>query len=265
MKAMMAVILTLVLLVGVLAPPRAQAILPGIDTAAVVVAMEGIITALKNVVGSALSALSSILSEVQNAISALTNFFTQVIYPQALIDQARALAGTIQNLFQAVRGLMNLPVHSATLAHPRNLEAILLSKNPGAIASVPDAYRQVYQPLPAVTQAPPEVRDLIDMSDAEAQAAMKRSIAIDQMAEQTMDAADRVTRELAVAAPGTAPMVEAAAVALLVRAHAQTQAAMAELMRVRAIALANDGAQWKINAAHADEARRTFSDVLRRR
>ncbi len=257
-------VLILVLLAGIAMPPQASAIVPGLDTAAIVAALDAIVTALQRVVGAALNALNNILSGVQSTLNGLNDYFNQVVYPQAAIDRARALAGAIEAVFRSIRGILNLPVHSATLPNPRNLESIILSKNPGAISSVPAAYRQVYQSIPAATQAAPEVRDLIDMTDAQAQAAMKRSIAIDQIAEQTMDAADQVSRELAVAAPGTAPMVEAAAVALLVQAHAHTQAAMAELMRVRSIALANDGAQLKMNAAHADEARRTFSDVLRR-
>lgn len=261
---LIAVAIALMLLTGLMVPTQAQSLLPGIDTIAVVTALDGIATALRNVVGPALSAMSEILGEIQNAVSKLLDFLDNVVYPQAAIDRAKALAGTIQRVFQAIRGVMNQPVHSATLPNPRHLERIVLSKNPAEIATVTGAFRRVYQPIPAATQAPPEMRDLIDMTDAEAQAAMKRSIAIDQIAEQTMDAADQVSQELAVAAPGTAPMVEAVAVALLVRAHAHTQAAMAELMRVRAIALANDGAQLKINAAHADQARRTFSDVLRR-
>jgi len=79
------------------------------------------------------------------------------------------------------------------------------------------------------------------MSDAAAQAAMKRSIAIDAIADQELQAAERLLQELQVAAPGTAPMIDAQASAWLVRAHAYTQAALAESMRLRAINLANVG------------------------
>ena len=46
------------------------------------------------------------------------------------------------------------------------------------------------------------------MTDATAQAAFKKAIAIDAAADQLMDASDQLAAELAVAAPGTAPMIE---------------------------------------------------------
>ena len=67
---------------------------------------------------------------------------------------------------------------------------------------------------------PAPMRDLIDMTDATAQAALKKAIAIDAAADQLMDASDQLAAELAVAAPGTAPMIEAQSAAMLVKAHA---------------------------------------------
>jgi hypothetical protein len=69
---------------------------------------------------------------------------------------------------------------------------------------------------------------LIDMTDATAQAAFKKAIAIDAAADQLMDASDQLAGELAVAAPGTAPMIEAQSAAMLVKAHALTQSATTE-------------------------------------
>ena len=95
-------------------------------------------------------------------------------------------------------------------------------------------YQTVYQSVPVPQNASPQTRDLIDMSDAAAQAAMKRAIAIDAIADTEMQAANRSITELAQAAPGTAPMVEAEAAAWLVRANAYTQSALGDVMRVRA-------------------------------
>jgi hypothetical protein len=67
------------------------------------------------------------------------------------------------------------------------------------------------------------------MTDAAAQDAMKRSLAIDAIADTEMQAADWINEELQQTAPGTAPMIEAEAAAWLVRANAYTQSALAEL------------------------------------
>ncbi len=91
-------------------------------------------------------------------------------------------------------------------------------------------FTTVYQAIPPATDAPPAMRDLIDMTDATAQAALKKAIAIDAAADQLMNASDQLAAELAVAAPGTAPMIEAQSAAMLVKAHALTQSATAELV-----------------------------------
>jgi hypothetical protein len=48
----------------------------------------------------------------------------------------------------------------------------------------------VYTPLPAAADAHPAQRGLIDSTDAVAQAAMKRGIAIDAIADQELAAAE---------------------------------------------------------------------------
>jgi RNase adaptor protein for sRNA GlmZ degradation len=94
---------------------------------------------------------------------------------------------------------------------------------PGVTAN----YQTVYQSVPVPQNASPQTRDLIDMSDAAAQAAMKRAIAIDAIADTEMQAANQINNQLAQAAPGTAPMVEAEAAALIDRAVETARAAPA--------------------------------------
>jgi hypothetical protein len=103
------------------------------------------------------------------------------------------------------------------------------------------------------------------MTDAVAQAAMKRAIAIDAIADLELEAADRILAEIAGAAPGSAPILEAGASAWLVRANAHTQAALSELMRLRAIDLANAGAEMKIDVEQGRNLRENLNDALQRR
>ena len=103
------------------------------------------------------------------------------------------------------------------------------------------------------------------MTDAAAQAAMKRAIAIDAIADMELEASDRLIQEVQAAAPGSAPIVEAGAAAWLVRANAHTQAALTELMRLRAIDLANAGAEMKLGAQYGAQLRGNVTDALRRR
>lgn len=241
-------------------PVRAQFV---IDSAAIIAAINSIGTAISNVVGAGLRTMNGLLGSLNNLMSAIQAFFRNVVYPEDAIARARGLVGAIQGLYNQIRAIGNLNVASATLANPRQLEQTLLSRNPLNVPDVNAKFQAVYQPIPVPQNASPETRDLIDINDAAAQAAMKRAIAIDAIADTQLQAAERINNELALAAPGTAPMIEAQAAAWLVRANAYTQAALADVMRLRSIALANQGAQLKFNAAHAAQVRQNAAGSFR--
>ena len=95
---------------------------------------------------------------------------------------------------------------------------------------------------------------MVDMTDAAAQAAMKRAIEIDALADLELQAADQINQSVQTAAPGSAPIIEAQADAWLVRANAYTQAATADLMRVRAIDLADASANVKSRSRQYNDA-----------
>ena len=65
-------------------------------------------------------------------------------------------------------------------------------------------------------------------------------------------------------APGSAPIIEAQADAWLVRANAYTQAATADLMRLRAIDLANAGADLKNGAANSAAIQQQIYNILKK-
>ena len=79
---------------------------------------------------------------------------------------------------------------------------------------------------------------------------MKRAVEIDALADLELQAAEQINQQLQNAAPGSAPILEAQTSAWLVRANAYTQSAMAELIRVRSIELANQSAQLKFSSSH---------------
>jgi hypothetical protein len=255
-------VLVLILVMTLVAPQPAKGQL--IDGAAIIAAIGAINTAITTVIGTGLRDISGALNAVNGVLNALQSFFQNTVYPPDAINRARGVVGAVQGFYNIIRGLANLNVASATLANPRQLEAVLLSRNAGNIGQVSNRFTTVYQAIPPPTDAPPAVRDLIDMTDATAQAAFKKAIAIDDAADQLMDAADQLAAELAVAAPGTAPMIEAQAAAMLVKAHALTQSATAELFRIRAIDMANTGASLKFNANHASDTRRDVTNMFKK-
>lgn len=259
-----ATVLVLLLAMTLVAPQPTEAQLFGIDIAAVVSAIGAINTAITNVIGTGLRDTSDELKAFNRVLAAIQSFFQNTIYPPDATNRARRVVGVVQAIYNAIRSLVDLNVTSATLANPRQLEAVLLSRKTQNIGQVADRFTSVYQAIPPATDASGPVRDLIDMTDATALAALKKAIAIDAAAELLMDAADQLAAELGVAAPGTAPMIDAQAAAMLVKAHALTQSATAELFRIRAIDMANTGAGLKFNANHARDTRRDLTNMFRK-
>jgi hypothetical protein len=212
---------------------------------------------LSSVVGGGLNSILSVEQDIKN-------FEQNVVWPENLIDEARALVGNIQGIFNQIESVTQIPVNSATLPATQQLEQNLLSQNPNRIAQTSAQYTAVYGPVPDASAASPEVRDMVDMTDAAAQAAMKRAIEIDALADLELKAANQINESIENAAPGSAPIIEAQADAWLVRANAYTQAATADLMRVRAIALANSGENVKSGAANAANLQQQIYNLLKR-
>ncbi len=225
--------------------------------------MTSINNTLNNVIRPILEGINRAISAAQQIMGAIFDFQRNVVYPQLAIDQARALIGQVMGIYNQIRGIWATIVRSATLPNPRNLEDIILSKDASRIGQVGGGFSAVYTPLPPATEAHPFQRDLIDSRDAASQAAMKRSIAIDAIADQELQAAEQMITALQGTAPGTAEMIGAQAGAWLVRSHAYTQQAMAELMRVRSIELAAQSALVKENARYMRETRNKVTDLNR--
>lgn len=216
---------------------------------------------LLNTIRPLLQEISGTLNAVQQIVGALFDFQRNVIYPQQAIDNARLLIGQVTGIYSSIRTIWSTPVRSAALPSPRSLEEVLLSKDAGRIGQVESNFTAVYTPLPPATEAHSFQRDLIDSRDAAAQSAMKRAVAIDAIADEELLAAERMMAALQGTAPGTAEMIGAQAGAWLVRSHAYTQQAMAELMRLRAVELAAQSAVVKENARYARETRRKLTDL----
>ena len=239
-----AMVCGLVILIALL-PSKARSQL-GLDPccAMMSVGLNTISGLLRNSVATPLTSIQQ--SQLQSA-----NFEQQVVFPMAAINQAKNMAFQFEGQFAQMRQLFQLPVASATLPMPQMLEQSLLSANPGAIPQITSTYYSLYGTVMPPTNAPQPVRNLVDMTDAEAQAAMKKAVEIDALANLELQAAEQINQQLQSTAPGTSTILEAETAAWLVRANAYTQSAMAELVRVRSIELANSSGQLKFSASHA--------------
>ena len=212
------------------------------------------------------SALTSVvgggLNQILGVDKAMQQFRQSVVWPPAEINQARSLVGLLQGNFHQIQSLTKLPLSSATLPAAQQLEHVLLSRNPNQITQTSGAYTALYGPVPAPTAASPQVLNMVDMTDAAAQAAMKRAIEIDALADLELQAANQLNQSIQNAAPGSAPIIEAQADAWLIRANAYTQAATADLMRLRSIDLANASADIKMGATNTTNLRQALANLM---
>lgn len=247
--------LVVILVLAMPKPVRSQFLDP--CCAIITAGLGSISSALSGVIGGGLSGILAIEQDI-------STFEQTVVWPQTLINQARSLVASMQGIFTQMEGVMRIPVNSATLPATQQFEQNLLSGDPNQIGQTSTQYVSVYGAVPDGTSASPQTRDVVDMTDAAAQAAMKRAIEIDALADLELQAADQINESVAAAAPGSAPIIEAQADAWLVRANAYTQAATADLMRVRAVDLADQSATVKNGAANSTAIQQQIYNLLKR-
>ena len=186
------------------------------------------------------------LQTINTAEQSLNSYYHEVVYPQNAITHAQNAVLQNENQFHQISGLSNVSISSATLPQSQSLESVLLSRNPSNVTSVGTQFQSVYGPVMPVSTASSQVRAMADTTDAQAQDAMKRAVEIDALSDAELAQADKLGQQIATAAPGSAPILEAEADACLIRANAYTMSALAELTRTRSIDIANQSEKLKI-------------------
>jgi len=230
----------------------------GIDIAAIMAALSKVESLMSTYVAAPLKTIN----QTQQTVA---KYEQEVIYPIAAINQARNSVTQFENQFSQVTNLFKGNVSSATLPQSQNLESILLSRNAGSISTVSPQFQNVYGVVMAQNSASPQIRNMTDMTDAQAQDAMKRAIQIDALADAELAEADKMGQQISAAAPGSAPILEAEADVWVVRANAYTQSALAELMRTRGIDIANQSKLSKLAATDSTSSNGLINGVLTNR
>ena len=187
------------------------------------------------------------LKDINMAEQTTMKYEQEVMYPLAAINQAKSMVTQFESKFTQMSNMFRtVNVSSATLPQSQALETTLLSRNAGNIGTVSPQFQSVYGVVMAQNTASPAVRNMTDVTDAQAQDAMKRAIQIDALADAELNEADQMGQQISSAAPGSAPILEAEADVWVVRANAYTQAALAELMRTRGVDIANQSKLSKL-------------------
>src|SRR6202051_33932 len=120
-------------------------------------------------IANSLKTIASSLNAILGVDQEMLRFEQTVVWPTSAITQEHSLVGSQQGIFTRIQALIRIPVNSATQPNPQQLEATLLSRNASQIPQTSANYTALYGPVPTTTDASPQVRDLIDMTDAAAQ------------------------------------------------------------------------------------------------
>src|SRR6516164_9039117 len=179
-------LMAVVLIICLLAPQPAHA---QFGLGGLISAIGGIGSAILNVIAPALQQQNGLLSTLNNVLNAVNAFFQNVIYPKSAIARAQGLVGALGGLYATIQATSTVNVASATLPVPQTFEGLVLSRNPMNIPTITTQFQSLYQTVPAATDASPEQRNMMDMTDAASQDAFKRSVAIDATAATEMQAA----------------------------------------------------------------------------
>ena len=264
-----AIVLTAILLVGMVAPQPAYAqggLLTGIT--GILNGLNSATTALQNFINNVmrpiLESIRNAASAVQGILGALRNFWEQIVWPISEINRIRGLVQQLISLFSGLlNGLYRIDVSSAQLPNPRQLETIMRNRNPGDLAALRTAFTRTYGAVPPATEAHPQERDLIDVDDAMAIDHLMMLKMADAGADQTIAAAEAVASHGLVVAPGTAAYSTAAAHIANLQSNAHMQKMIASALRQEAARLGHDTMSVKRGAAFTRESRSKATEMNR--
>ncbi len=203
------------------------------------------------------------LSEVRKVSAAVNNFRQEIIWPLALINQARSFVSATRahytGLMSQIEGLKN---NSATLALPMQLESMFRGAQSGSISQIPSLYTQVYQPVALAGTAQPVQRNLMDIDDAMSMDSLKTAMVSDQTTQGMLTLADSLEQQAMTAAPGSASMITAQARVADLETQAQLAKMLAAQLRQEATKLAHQNALLKQRSVATQTLQNQIQQVL---
>ena len=260
-KSGIATFLVMALAFGLVGPPPAAA---QIGAIAVATAAAAVVSFITNTIGSLLGTSNNLLSGINGFFQALVNLWQTVVYPIALINDARLMVTQLVAQFRdLVRAIDNVNVRSATLPNPTSLEGIMRNGSVADFGQFDQAFRTTFQPLPSAANINPGDRQRIDMSDALAMDTLKALKASDQVVQQTLQASQMIEDEASETAPGSAAFLTGAGMVAAVENQAMMQRMLAAELRQEAAILAHTNAIRKRQADMAGQFRQDSTTLFK--
>src|SRR6516162_10724794 len=170
----------------------------------------GILQAIQAVLKVINGVMQTALTAINTVRTAANNLQQLVVWPQQLINQARAqvtqMIGQYRNLMS---GIFKIKLNSATLPSPQALEAIIRDHQVGNFQALTAMFANNYGAIPVVASATAGDRAMSDMDDALTLDNLKTLKAADQATDIELQSADAIENSSSQAAPGSAPFLTA--------------------------------------------------------
>jgi hypothetical protein len=226
-------------------------------------AQSGILSGIQAVLNVINGIIQSGLSSINTVRAALSNLEQVVIWPQQLINQARA---QVTQMIGQYRSLMSNVFHvnlkSATLPAPQAFEAVVRDHQVNDFSGLTATFSNTYGLIPVATAAKPTDRALSDMDDALALDNLKMLKASDQATDIELQSADSIENAASQAVPGSAPFLTATALVSGIHSQALTQKMLAAELRQEAARLAHKDTLRKDNATNTTQLRGVLVNLL---
>lgn len=252
-RQVLAITLAGALAVALVSPLPAQA------QGSLVAAIQSVLNVINGLIKTALNSINAVRT-------AISNFYQQVTWPVALINQAKAMVtqmiGQYRSLMQSI---FNINLNSATLANPAALESVMRNHQINDFASLSSSFQSMYGSVPTATAASPADRTMMDMDDALAVDNLKTLKESDAADDLTLQEANNIENAASQAAPGSAPFLTATAVVASIESQALTQKMLAAELRQEAARLAHENALRKRGATMTGDVNTQILNLLRRK
>lgn len=252
-RQVLALTLAGILAVALVSPLPAQA------QGSLVAAIQSVLNVINGLIKTALNSINAVRT-------AISNFYQQVTWPVALINQAKAMVTQMIGQYRSpMQSIFNINLKSATLPNPAALENVMRNHQINDFASLTSSFQSTYGNVPTATAASPADRTMMDMDDALAVDNMKTLKESDAAGDLTLQVANDIENAAGQAAPGSAPFLTATAVVASIESQALTQKMLAAELRQEAARLAHENALRKRGATMTGDVNTQILNLLRRK
>jgi hypothetical protein len=233
-----------------IAPPVAEA------QGGIVQAIQAVLSAINGVIHNALNAINTVRTEI-------SYLYQSVIWPMQLINQSRALVTQMINQYRSLMaGILDMNLRSATLSNPQALETVIRDHQVNNFSTLTQSYGTTFGAIPTAADATQADRDMSDMDDAFALDSLKTLKISDNATDLELQVANAIEDSASQAAPGSAPLVTASAVASSIRSQAITQKMLAAELRQEAAHIAHQNGLRKRGATFSRQMRGLMINLL---